>query len=337
MCFVACGIQTLLFLLGPLCAVAVWPLPQSQVFGSGNTQLCSTFAFSMGTQSNAILQRAFARYANLTSRNRRAGAQAGVCIDALVVTMTDPSTVQVLPGMDESYTLTVGTGTTATLSTSNFVGALRGLETFSQLLVGPGSATLPLVTVQDSPRFPWRGIMIDTARHYLPISVMLRLLDAMSFVKLNTLHIHFVDAESWPLVVPSWPGLAGAGAYSADATFTAAQLQQGVAYATDRGIRVVPETDMPGFVCLFLSLCLSRSLSLSPSLSLSLSLSRARARPLTCDGARPQLCCWQVLSAKCGQLSFLFGQHQQRASEPRQRFHIQVGQCCGCRARVYFY
>lgn len=251
-----CGVW-LLVMVAPLC-LAVWPLPQSQVFGSGNTQLCSAFAFSMGTQSNAILQRAFARYGNFTFRNRRAGAVAAACISTLLVTLAQPSIVQVLPGMDESYTLTVpATGASATLTARNFVGALRGLETFSQLLAAPGSPTLPVVTVEDAPRFPWRGIMIDTARHFLPLDVMYHLLDAMSYVKLNTLHIHLVDAESWPLVVPSWPGLAGAGAYSTDATFTAAQLSQVVAYATDRGIRVVPETDMPGarriaFCALFL-------------------------------------------------------------------------------------
>lgn len=100
---------------------------------------------------------------------------------------------------DESYSLSV-TSNTATINAKTVFGALRGLETFSQLVSdnASGSFTVTTATVSDSPRFPWRGLMIDTARHYLSVNTIMKLLDAMSYSKLNVLHWHLVRIHFRP-------------------------------------------------------------------------------------------------------------------------------------------
>lgn len=114
--------------------------------------------------------------------------------------MQNYTLANVLPGMDESYSLVVdNVGDTGTLKAANFVGVLRGLETFAQLFSSPSAIAIPAVAIQDSPRFSWRGLMIDTARHFLPLQTILHALDGMAAMKMNVLHIHLVDAESWPV------------------------------------------------------------------------------------------------------------------------------------------
>lgn len=90
-----------------------------------------------------------------------------------------------------------------------YVGFLRGFETFSQLFTKNANGTynvsgLP-VTISDSPQFLWRGLMIDTARYYLDITAIKKIIDAMLYMKLNVLHWHIVDEESFPMQVPTVP------------------------------------------------------------------------------------------------------------------------------------
>jgi hexosaminidase len=147
-------------------------------------------------------------------------------------------------GDDESYTLDLGP-TQATLKSKTPLGAMRGLETFLQLPVPEaGGWCLPQVTIDDRPRFPWRGLMIDVARHWQPIEVIERNLDAMAVVKLNVLHLHLTDDQGFRIESLTHPELQGMG--SDGQYFTQAQVRAIIAYAADRGIRVVPEFDIPG-------------------------------------------------------------------------------------------
>jgi len=121
-------------------------------------------------------------------------------------------------GDDESYTLAVS-ASTASLASGTVWGALRGLETLAQLLsVGVGTPGLYFADVQrveDAPQYPYRGLMVDTARLYLPTEVLLATLDGMAIEKLNVLHWHSVDDQSFPMPVPSLPELQAAGPYGA--------------------------------------------------------------------------------------------------------------------------
>ncbi len=148
------------------------------------------------------------------------------------------------PGEDESYALDVSS-TRATLSAANTLGAMRGLETFLQLVeVTPEGFAVPAVTIRDQPRFPWRGLMIDVSRHFIPLEVLKRNLDAMAAVKMNVFHWHLSDDQGFRVESRRFPNLQQMG--SDGLYYTQEEVRELIAYARDRGIRVVPEFDMPG-------------------------------------------------------------------------------------------
>ncbi len=147
-------------------------------------------------------------------------------------------------GEDESYQLDVAPDG-ARLKAATVAGALHGLETFAQL-VGPGAEGfhLPAIHIEDRPRFPWRGLMLDVSRHWMPVEVVERNLDAMAAVKLNVFHWHLSDDQGFRAESRRFPRLQQLG--SDGDFYTQADIRHVVAYARDRGIRVVPEFDMPG-------------------------------------------------------------------------------------------
>jgi len=148
------------------------------------------------------------------------------------------------PDSDESYQLDV-TSQGATITANTRFGALHGMETLLQLLQNDGENTfLPLVKIEDKPRFAWRGVLLDSARHFLPIDTIKRQLDGMAAAKLNVLHWHLTDDQGWRFASEHYPKLQQ---LASDGEFyTVAEMKDVVAYATARGIRVVPEIDMPG-------------------------------------------------------------------------------------------
>lgn len=273
----------LLLLLTAVVSANVWPLPSSYAFND-DTPICSVpFKFVQTSTPSDILSKAFTRYNSLifgTGTNPRV-SEPLACVGTLTVSVVDPSS-PLSANTDESYTLSVS-ATNASMNAKTVFGALRGLETFSQLVSGDSAGGFKVTTgsITDAPRFPWRGLMIDTARHYLSVSTITKLLDAMVYSKLNVLHWHLVcryletshlnnsnnfppfptvirqsqptranflqvDAESFPLVVPAWPNLSQAGAWNAKSVYTPDEISKIVAAAVERGIRVVPEVDIPG-------------------------------------------------------------------------------------------
>ena len=139
------------------------------------------------------------------------------------------------------------------------VGLFRGVQTLRQLLpvavekaaVQPGPWTVPGCHIVDYPRFPYRGAMLDVARHFFPVAVVKRYLDELALYKINYLHLHLTDDQGWRIAIDSWPRLAevggatevggGPGGY-----YTREQYREIVAYAATRHITIVPEIDMPG-------------------------------------------------------------------------------------------
>ena len=155
---------------------------------------------------------------------------------------------QPVPSVDEneSYQLTID-ATRATLKAPTVVGALRGFETLLQLLDGDRDGYyLPAVTIDDAPRFPWRGLLVDVGRHFIPVDAIKRNLDGMAAVKLNVLHLHLTEDQGFRIESRKFPKLHQQG--SDGLYFTQDQIRDIVAYAAQRGIRVIPEFDMPGHV-----------------------------------------------------------------------------------------
>ncbi len=147
-------------------------------------------------------------------------------------------------GDDENYNLEI-TDSQAKLTAPTTVGAMRGLETFLQLLESDKDGFyFPAVSINDNPRFAWRGLMIDSARHFMPMEVLRRNLDAMAAVKLNVLHWHLTDDQGFRVETLKLPELHKLGS---DGNFyTQTEIREIIKYAADRGIRVMPEFDMPG-------------------------------------------------------------------------------------------
>ncbi|MDI6033966.1 family 20 glycosylhydrolase [Flavobacterium sp. LB2P84] len=145
---------------------------------------------------------------------------------------------------DESYQLEIQSNKIIINATSD-LGALHALETVLQLLQNNGTSFyFPTVMITDFPRFTWRGLMIDVARHFQPIDVIKRNLDAMAAVKMNVFHWHLVDDQGWRIELKKHPKLtelASDGNY-----YTQEEIKNIVKYADDRGILVVPEIDVPG-------------------------------------------------------------------------------------------
>jgi N-acetyl-beta-hexosaminidase len=192
--------------------------------------------------------------------------QLSVEIDA-----SDPTDLQL--GVNESYTLELSP-TGGTLSAPTEYGILHGLETFRQLVYWSGERHLlpglPL-TIRDAPRFPWRGLLLDSSRHFLPLDSLFQVVDGLAALKMNVLHWHFSDSQSFGLQLDGAPGLAGYGAFGADwhqqrsksnggaageegeesefeyppLTYSRRDVQDLVSFAAMRGVRVVPELDVP--------------------------------------------------------------------------------------------
>ena len=151
-------------------------------------------------------------------------------------------------GDDESYRLAIDRRE-ARVEAAGEWGVLRAFATLTQLVrtdaEGPG---LPVLTIEDAPRFPWRGLMIDTARHFVRTETLLRTLDAMALFKVNVLHLHLSDDQAFRFASRAFPELA-----DAEQRYTAAELRKLVREAADRGIRIVPELDIPGHVASWLA------------------------------------------------------------------------------------
>eukprot|EP00051_Salpingoeca_urceolata_P015671 m.204484 g.204484 ORF g.204484 m.204484 type:complete len:826 (+) comp18472_c1_seq1:2099-4576(+) len=237
--------------------LSIVPQPASVAVYPGNYTIGNPAVFSFvptGVQS-PILTQALARYQVLTfqgadSKQRRVDrSDAG--LDVLVLTKNETLGLET----DESYTLDTGTVPHALLTANTVFGALRGLETFSQLVQSALSSSpqnqvpvilLPNISISDSPRFAYRGLMIDPARRFLPLKAIKAVLDGMSYEKLNVLHMHITDDQSFPLELKQHPELAKEGAFHPNLVYSADDVQELVTYARNRGIRIIPEIDTPG-------------------------------------------------------------------------------------------
>lgn len=157
------------------------------------------------------------------------------------------------PGLDvdESYELNVNEES-ITLTSATDIGVLRGVETLLQLVEQRDSTFhIPCVHVKDSPRFQWRGLLMDVSRHFMPVDVIKRNMEAMASVKLNVLHLHLCDDQGWRIeskIYPSLHIMASDGDY-----YTQAQIRDLVQFASLKGITIVPEIDIPGHATAILS------------------------------------------------------------------------------------
>ncbi|HYO63358.1 MAG TPA: family 20 glycosylhydrolase [Pyrinomonadaceae bacterium] len=224
------------------------PAPASVRFNAGRLPVTKSFTVASRGHADARLragvERALRRIEGRTVLELPRGLGTDAASASLVIESGGPGREVPSVEEDESYSLEV-TDRQAVLRAPTTVGVLRGLETFLQLLDGDREGHfVPAVSIQDRPRFPWRGLLIDVARHYQPPEVLKRNLDAMAAVKLNVLHWHLTEDQGFRVESKKFPRLHALG--SDGLFYTQEEIRDIIAYARERGIRVVPEFDMPG-------------------------------------------------------------------------------------------
>jgi hexosaminidase len=224
------------------------PVPASVRFGAGRLPITKDFTVAVAGHTDerlrAAIDRALRRLEGRTVLELPRALAQDETRAALVVRARGPGRAVPSVDEDESYSLEVSEGR-AVLEAPTVVGALRGLETFLQLVAGDRAGHyVPVVSIRDRPRFPWRGLLVDVARHYQPLEVLKRNIDGMAAVKLNVLHWHLTEDQGFRVESKRFPRLHTLG--SDGLFYTQEEIREVIAYARERGIRVVPEFDMPG-------------------------------------------------------------------------------------------
>ena len=236
--------------------LTLMPLPSSVTRGQGEFIVTptggalSSFTFGYGQTHDARLEAGVRRA--LVRLGRTCGGEVlRFALDhpspdhpSLLINVAGPGEPVQTIDEDESYQLSV-TPEGVTLTAANDLGAMHGLETLLQLAVTQqGACVLPAVTISDVPRFRWRGFMLDVSRHFEPVATVERTLDGMAAAKLNVFHWHLSDDQAFRAESKKFPRLTAVA--SEGEFYTQDQMREVVAYARARGIRVVPEFDMPG-------------------------------------------------------------------------------------------
>ena len=227
--------------------LSLLPVPSTMQAGTGQLPITQLFSVAIEGYKDPRLERAVVRF--LRDVTLRTGLPVGAEIaegnKATLVIRADHASKPVQePGEDESYALEVS-DVGAKLTAPNSLGIMHGLQTFLQLMeITPAGFAVPAARIEDSPRFPWRGLMIDVSRHFIYMDTLKRNVDAMAAVKMNVLHLHLSDDQGFRLESKEFPKLTQLG--SDGLFYTQAEMRELIAYAGDRGIRIVPEFDMPG-------------------------------------------------------------------------------------------
>jgi len=225
----------------------IMPLPARAERGDGSLNIDASFHLAFVGYREPRLERAGQRFLHQVRRQTGivmfpASANTGAAT-LEVKTDHESKAIQDL-GEDESYWLDVTPGG-AKLHAASPLGVFRGLQTFLQLIaISPEGFSVPAAHIEDRPRFPWRGLMIDSGRHFIPVDVIKRNLDGMEAVKMNVFHWHLSDNQGFRTESRKFPKLHEQG--SDGLYYTQDEIRDVVEYARDRGIRVVPEFDMPG-------------------------------------------------------------------------------------------
>ena len=231
---------------------ALMPLPASAQFPGGFIPFSGRVTVSWENAPTPVLKKAVARFigrANaLAGDNSSRQEKRHPALHLRISYGKDPDWLSV--HAKESYTLTSGPKGVV-LTASGPAGVLHGLATLTQLIGHDAQGgKIFLANISDAPRFAWRGIMIDTSRHFMDVSTIKRQMDAMEMLKLNVLHFHLSDGAGFRVesrVLPELTQKGTSGQY-----YTQEQIRDLIVYAADRGIRVVPEFDVPGHAMAFL-------------------------------------------------------------------------------------
>jgi hexosaminidase len=232
---------------------SVWPNPASITFGDityGEMDSNIPFVVTDGTSSTLMM--AYDRYQKLMFPHPVNTTTASTQI--VRVTVANLSDAYPQLSTNESYTITISPPSSSSelvidITAETVYGTLRAYETLSQLIsydFSTNKYSVPYsLNVRDSPRFPHRGILLDTSRHFMPISTLQLFVDSLVYAKFNVLHWHVVDTQSFPYQSVARPNL-WFGAYSLWERYSQQEIKNLIEYARQRGVKIMIEFDMPG-------------------------------------------------------------------------------------------
>ena len=236
--------------------INVIPVPVSLVQNKGVFKLTSSTTFSAPTKEAQTIAAFFASKIGASTGNTPAVSETAKTSNAIAL-LIDPA----LELNDEGYTLE-STSSLVTIKAKTPKGIFFGMQTLMQLLPAEIESTqkvegiawtLPCVTVKDEPRFPYRGMMLDPCRHFIPVENIKKQLDVMALFKLNNLHWHLTEDQGWRIEIKKYPELTAIGSKRIEGEgneyggfYTQEQIKEVVAYATARFINVIPEIELPG-------------------------------------------------------------------------------------------
>ena len=244
----------------------LWPTVADIKFSN----VCSTIAipslqFSIVGSNSDILTDSISRYTSIfgitvpSVSPFNCSSFSSTIITNIIINITDSTTVLKL-NTSEAYSISIPTSDTnldsITITADTVFGALRSLETISQLLDYirvTNTWQIPNCLINDVPVFHHRGLMMDTARHFYKLTTIYAMIDALAYNKYNVFHWHIVDDQAFSYVSPKFPSLSEQGAWGAgnsvyvdEHTYSPSDVQSVINYARLRGIRVIPEYDTPG-------------------------------------------------------------------------------------------
>ncbi|MBD8164752.1 beta-N-acetylhexosaminidase [Erwinia persicina] len=237
----ACSLMLPLSLsASPAGALPLMPWPQQVELPQGGGRLTLTTPLAIQVQGDS-LREALPRWQKRLARQTGSPVlPTSASATPLQIRIARPVAAIPQPDSDEHYRLVVSADGIVLEAATRF-GAMRGMETLLQLV---HNGTVPLVTINDAPRFPWRGILIDSARHFLPIDTLKRQIDGIAAAKMNVFHWHLTDDQGWRFASTHYPQLQEKA--SDGLWYSQQQMREIVSYAASRGVRVVPEIDFPG-------------------------------------------------------------------------------------------
>lgn len=232
-------------------ALPLLPIPSAVTAQDGSFPVT---AITLGATDPAA-RAAAARVAELMERSG---------LDRPPMGMTGSVTLAIDPSVEgeEAYRL-VMTPAGATITAGTETGLFYGAQTLWQMAASASGGHIAAVEITDGPAFEWRGVMLDSARHFQPADYVRGLIDRMAMLKLNRLHWHLSDDQGWRLPVPEYPRLTSHGAWRQQAGadgfdpetgeprlyggfYSEEEIRQIVAYAAERHVTIVPEIDLPG-------------------------------------------------------------------------------------------
>jgi len=230
----------------------IWPYPS--LFSNGSTLVAvnaNAFKFA-ATTASADLNSAFARFQPMFFPHRSSAvAESNGVLSSVIVTVANVN-VQLQLESDESYVLDIpADGSTITITAPTVYGAYHALQTLSQLIVFNFDTQTYGIDqapwhVADAPRFKHREVLVDSSRHFEPVQTLKNLIDSLTYAKINVVHWHIVDSQSFPFDSPAFPSLGQKGAYSPQERYTILDVADVIEFARQRGVRVMIEIDNPG-------------------------------------------------------------------------------------------